>query len=274
MRRGFADGPAGAISYIVWDCPAAAPGQPLLCLHPVNTGAEIWAETAKLVSRVRPVVAFDYRAHGRSVKAGPLGVAHYAADGLAVIRQLGLSRVHLAAGSIGGAVAVEMLAAEPDHVLSIAAFGATLHIGLCHDLLAPMVADLRGKGVERWFDEHGSAILGPRARAGAARELTRLAVSEARGADLVGDVLSETFGSADARPTLGRLPAALPPARVAVGEHDPTCPIDMARSLAEALRAPEPVVLEGIGHLPMLEDPGRTATLIEDLCRTAENHSG
>ena len=272
MRRGFVDGPVGPISYIVWDCPAAAPLQPLLCLHPVNTGAEIWSETAKLVSGVRTVVAFDYRAHGRSVKSGPLGIAHYAADGLAVIRQLGLSRVHLAAGSIGGAVAVEMLAAEPERILSVAAFGATLHIGLGDDLLAPMLADLRRKGVERWFDEHGSAVLGPRSRAGAAQELTRLAVFEGRGTDLVTDVLSETFGSADARPMVGRLPAALPPACVAVGEHDPTCPIEMARSLAEALRAPEPVVLQGIGHLPMLEDPGLTATVIEDLCRTAEDH--
>jgi 3-oxoadipate enol-lactonase len=271
MRRDTARGPAGAISYVVWEGPAGSDHQPLLCLHPINTGAEIWAEVSALLSEERTVVAFDYRGHGNSVISGPFGAAHYAADGFAVLDHIGIPRAHLAAGSIGGAVAIEMLAAAPSRILSVAAFGATMKIGLRVDDLEAMAKSLREMGVRRWFDEHGHRILGPNAQLNAASELTRLAVGHGREVSLVTDVIWETFGEADSRPTVGRLADRRPPAIVAVGTHDPTCPLVMAEELAAALHAPPPLILDGIGHLPMLEDPQQVAYLISGLCRQSES---
>lgn len=271
MKRSTARGPAGAISYIVWEGPAGSGRQPLLCLHPINTGAEIWAEVSTLLSEERTVIAFDYRGHGNSVMSGPFGSAHYAADGFAVLDHIGIARAHLAAGSIGGGVAIEMLAAAPNRILSVAAFGATMKIGLGVDDLEAMARSLREMGVGPWFDEHGHRILGPNAQLNAAAELTRLAVGRGREVSLVADIIWETFGEADSRPTVGRLADQRPPAMVAVGTHDPTCPLAMAEELAAALRAPAPVNLEGIGHLPMLEDPQQVASLISALCRKSES---
>jgi 3-oxoadipate enol-lactonase len=126
-------------------------------------------------------------------------------------------------------------------------------------------------GVRRWFDEHGHRILGPNAQLKAAAELTRLAVGHGRDVSLVTDVIWETFGEADARPTVGRLADRRPPAIVAVGTHDPTCPFVMAEELAAALHAPAPLILDGIGHLPMLEDPPQVASIISALCRQSES---
>jgi pimeloyl-ACP methyl ester carboxylesterase len=123
---------------MVWEGPAGSIHQPLLCLHPIITGAEIWAEVSTLLSQERTVVAFDYRAHGNSVMSGPFGAPHYADDALAVLDHMGIGSVHLAAGSIGGAVAIEMLAAAPSRILSVAAFGATMRIGLGVDDLEAM----------------------------------------------------------------------------------------------------------------------------------------
>jgi 3-oxoadipate enol-lactonase len=273
MRRSTARGPAGAISYMVWEGPVGSAHEPLLCLHPINTGAEIWAEVSELLSEERTVVAFDYRAHGNSVMSGPFGSAHYAADGLAVLDHIGIAAAHLAVGSIGGAVAIEMLAAAPSRVLSVAAFGATMKIGLGVDALEAMAKSLREMGVRRWFDEHGHQILGPNAQPNAAAELTRLAVGHGREVSLVTDVIWETFGEADSRPTVSRLAHRRPPALVAVGTHDPTCPLGLAEELATALHAPAPLILEGIGHLPMLEDPQQVASLISELCRQSESRA-
>jgi pimeloyl-ACP methyl ester carboxylesterase len=242
MKRGVASGPAGALSYTVWEAPAGSEREPLLCLHPINTGAEIWADVGALLCEERTVVALDYRGHGDSVMSGPFGAPHYAADALAVLDHLGIARAHLAAGSIGGAVAVETLAAAPGRVLSVAAFGATLRIGLGDDDLQGMAKSLREMGVRRWFDEHGHLILGPKAQANAAAELTRIAVASGRTVSIVTEVLWETFGKADARPTVSRLANPRPPALVAVGSHDPTCPLAMAKDLdiLGELRASDP----------------------------------
>jgi 3-oxoadipate enol-lactonase len=273
MKRGTARGPVGAISYVVWEGPAGSDNQPLLCLHPVNTGAEVWAEVSERLSEERTVVAFDYRGHGDSVMSGPFGAADYAADGLAVLDHMDIPGAHLTGGSIGGAVAVEMLAAAPSRVLSVAAFGATMKIGLRDDDLEAMAKSLREMGVGPWFDKHGHGILGPKSQPNAAAELTRLAVGHGRDVSLVIDVIWETFGRADSRPTVGRLADPRPPAVVAVGTHDPTCPLAMAEELAAALHAPAPLILEGIGHLPMLEDPRQTASIISGLCRQSESRA-
>jgi pimeloyl-ACP methyl ester carboxylesterase len=133
-----------------------------------------------------------------------------------------------------------------------------------------MAKSLREMGVRRWFDEHGHLILGPKAQANAAAELTRIAVASGRTVSIVTEVLWETFGKADARPTVSRLANPRPPALVAVGSHDPTCPLAMAKDLAAALHAPAPLVLQGVGHLPMLEDPRRVASIVSALCLRAD----
>ena len=134
-----------------------------------------------------------------------------------------------------------------------------------------MAKSLREMGVRRWFDKHGDGILGPKAKANAATELTRLAVGHGREVPLVTDVIWETFGKANSRPSVGRLVEPRPPAIVVVGTHDPTCPLAMAEELAAALHAPAPLILDDIGHLPMLEDPQQVASLISKLCRYAES---
>jgi 3-oxoadipate enol-lactonase len=270
MKRSTARGPAGALSYMIWEGPASSGHQPLLCLHPINTGAEIWAEVSELLSAERTVVAFDYRGHGYSAVSGPFGSAHYAADAVAVLDHIGIARAHLAAGSIGGGVAIELLAAAPSRVLSVAAFGATMKIGLPADDLEAMAKSLREMGVGPWFEKHGHGILGPNAQSNAATELTRLAVGDGREVSLVTEVIFETFGEADSRPTVDRLAERRPPAIVVVGTHDPTCPLAMAEELAAALHAPAPLILAGIGHLPMLEDPQKVAAIISTLCRQSE----
>ena len=270
MKRSTARGPAGAISYVVWEGPAGSGHQPLLCLHPINTGAEIWAEVSTLLSAERTVVAFDYRGHGNSVMSGPFGSAHYAADALAVLEHIGIARAHLAAGSIGGGVAIELLAAAPSRVLSVAAFGATKQRGLPADDLEAMAKSLREMGVGPWFDKHGHGILGPNAQSNAAAELTRLAVGRGREVSLVTDVIFETFGQAELRPHVGCLADRRPPAIVVVGTHDPTCPLVMAEEPPRRCTLPTPLILEGIGHLPMLEDPQQVASIISTLCRQSE----
>ncbi|MGD9525837.1 alpha/beta fold hydrolase [Pseudonocardia sp.] len=250
------DGPAGRV------CAVHRGGDPdavpVLLLHPVNTAAAVWDDVAAALPGES--VAVDYRGHGSSEPGPPYLPADFAADALAVLDHLGWNRVHLVGGSIGGAVSVEVAARASAEVASIACFGATLRIGLAEADLEPLLVELRELGVGGWFARHGHELLGPRARTGAARRLAELAGG--RDTAMVEQIVRATFAHADSRAVAAALPRL--PALVAVGSHDPTCPPAMAAELAELLGTPV-TVLDGIGHLPMLEAPAEVAELITAL---------
>lgn len=265
-HRGTVRGPAGDVAYLDWSGPADRAA--VLFLHPVNTAGEVWTDVAKGLAGERRAVAPDYRGHGGSAGGdGPYLPADFAADALAVADALGLERVHLVGGSIGGAVAVEFLARAPARVASIAVFGATLRIGLTTEELRPLLAGITELGVEAWFRKHGGDILGPRSRPEVAERLAELAGG--RDLSMVLDIVRSTFQDADSRATAAGLPASRPPALVAVGTHDPTCPPAMAQELAGHLGVTA-VTMDGIGHLPMLEAPDEVVTRLNELHQHAD----
>ncbi|WP_431910338.1 alpha/beta fold hydrolase [Amycolatopsis thermoflava] len=261
-ERRSAEGKAGTLSFLDW--PGAGRATPVLYLHPVNTAAAVWSSVVAELDGPGRALAVDYRAHGGSEAGAPYYPADYAADALAVLDAAGARRAHVVCGSIGGAVAVELAAAAPERVASIVAFGATLRLGWDTALLDETEADLRAFGVRDWFARHAGDILGPASRPDAAARLVELASvgrDGDRDLDTVVEVLRTTFGLADSRAAAVAVATDPPPARVFVGEYDPTCPLPMAEELAAGLRA-DVHTMPGIGHLPMLEDPAGTTVAI------------
>jgi pimeloyl-ACP methyl ester carboxylesterase len=252
-------GPAGELSYLVWDGPSAA--APLVLVHPVNSAAAIWDATARLLVRDRASYAIDYRGHGHSAPGGPYLPADYAADALAMMDAEGIARAHVVGGSIGGAVSVELATLAPDRVSSIALFGAAVRIGVSDAQMAEMAVGLRELGVAAWFAKHGGDIVGELSVPGVVEELTTLA-STGREVEMVIDIVHSTFQLADSRAvTTGLMQSGALPALVVTGTQDPTCPPAMARELAGYFGT-SAVLLDGIGHLPMIEAPQLTATLL------------
>lgn len=241
------------LSALVWDGPDVTP---ILFLHPVNTAAAVWTEVAPATGR--PAAAVDYRGHGRSAPGPRYLPVDYAADALTLAEHLGWTRMHLVGGSIGGAVAVEIAAAEPDRVASIACFGSTLHLGMPEIDVEALLAEVRPVGLAEWFARTGAGILGPDAAPGAIDRLVE--INHGRDQAIVDAVTLATFHAADSRPaaaTLRRVPAL-----VVVGDTDPTCPPAMAEVFAEQLHT-DVVTMTGIGHLPMLEAPEQVVALLD-----------
>ncbi|MCW2524557.1 MAG: alpha/beta hydrolase [Frankiales bacterium] len=264
-ERRHTDGPAGQLSYLVWGAAGPEhpeqPGQPLVLLHPVNSAAAVWHDAASLIALDRPTYAIDYRGHGRSAAGGPYLPVDYAADALAMMEAEAITAAHVAGGSIGGAVSVELAALAPGRVLSIALFGATVHLGVPDAQMAEMAAGLRELGVREWFAQHGADIIGWASVAGPVERLAELA-SDGREVDTVIEIIHNTFQLADSRATAAAVAASQSvPALIVAGSEDPTCPPAMARALATYFGT-SAVILDGIGHLPMIEAPRLTAALL------------
>ena len=68
----------------------------------------------------------------------------------------------------------------------------------------------------------------------------------------------------DVRDRLGEISA---PVVAVAGDHDPTCPPDTLREIAQGVQNGRLVVLENVGHQAPAEAPEDVATLIRELAK-------
>jgi pimeloyl-ACP methyl ester carboxylesterase len=271
----FVDGPAGKLSVRLWPGPKDTRGFhqlpltraiPVCFVHPVNTGGAVWDAVAASVAFTHTCIVPDLRGHGGSDPGDSYLVEDYVADVRAVLDHFGADRVHLVGASIGGPVGVMLAALEPDRVATLAGFGISLALRLPDGALDQALAMLGATGTRATFE-----VLAPGAvAAGADPALAAVVVelaSNGRAAEMVGRMMVGAF-STDVTPLAARVAV---PALVANGTEDATCTADDARRMGELLPDCRVEILDGVGHLPMLEAPGVVARLLAELFPKGES---
>jgi 3-oxoadipate enol-lactonase len=92
-------------------------GFPLLLLHGALVSRAMWRPQLGAFSRVRRVLTCDLPAHGASADvAGPYTVAEVSRHVLALLDSLGIARLDLCGHSLGGMVAQQLAATQPERV--------------------------------------------------------------------------------------------------------------------------------------------------------------
>lgn len=252
-------------------------GDPVLCIHGAliaDVFRPIMAEAA-LASRHR-IIAYRRRGYGASSKPDrPLSVREQAADGLALIRHLGLERVHVVGHSLGGSIALQLALDAPHAVRTLALLEPALAIGSTGDAYR---ASLAG-GIERFRTEDTATLVDQfmEARSPGYREVIdqRLpgALEQAIAAagtafelDTPG-LLEWSFGEQDAR----RIEQ--PVLSVLGGDSDALWSRfgEVHRLLLEWCPRAEGYTLPGTTHFLQVEKPGEMA---EALAAFFERHEG
>lgn len=260
-------------------------GPAMVLVHGFTLAAAIWHfQLPALAAAGYRVVAYDQRGHGAST-AGREGLTldRLAADLGQVLDALDLDRAVVVGHSMGGMVALRHLAADPQ---AAAGHGRVGGLALVATSANPVV---------------GSGVPGARAVIAAARPLlaragwatSRLPGPSLGGGDLSFLLARATFGDqpSTSQVTLTRdITAAVPakvaaellteivrfdefatlarldlPTTVVVGTNDLMTPVRHAQAMAECIPGADLVVLEGCGHMVMLERPRELATALEDL---------
>ncbi len=248
-------------------------GEPLVLLHGVLGSERMWRAVVPLLAPHYEVIAPTALGHrgGAVPRARPVHLRDIVDDAQALLDQLGLARAHLAGNSMGGWVALEL--ARRDRARSVCALspaGAWEVAAGTHDKSRrDLRATIRRTRLSR-------PLLAPPARSAAFRRWA-LRLSAAHGervapADVIGladDLLGCTVGL-DLLATDEQLEPLEPapcPVTLAWGARDRVFPVGVHGARARALvPGARWLVLDDVGHVPMLDDPRRVASVIREAC--------
>jgi len=248
----------------------AGRGETVVLIHGLATTAAIWRHTAPLLARRRRVATLDVPGFGRSRPVGRgFDVAAVAGRVAADLRAAGVGEPYdLVGHSMGAAVALTLAAREPGAVRRLvlvspaglrpipAPLAAAL--GVAAELYVPLrrrAAPLAGWSWGRRLLMTGGVADGGVLDADVVREL----LGASRGARRIGPALS-AVASADLCGQLASLPL---PVGAVWGRDDRVIPPGGARTL-QRLR-PDAVceVIDGAGHISMIEQPDAFVAVLE-----------
>jgi pimeloyl-ACP methyl ester carboxylesterase len=248
---------------------------PVLLVHGIGRSLEDWDPQYERLSAGHRVIAVDVPGFGFSDRPdGPITLSTFAKGVLGAVDVLGETRpLHVVGNSLGGAIAMQILANRPERVASLAlidpaGFGSEVTM-LLRMLTLPVIGPLStrrptrasAKLLERTIFadpalatkariDHALAI-GGQPHTGAVMRETAVHLGTARGVRPGWRRQLAAFAAQHPRPTL-----------VMWGDRDRVLP---AHHLDEARRVfphAETHLLPGIGHMPQIECPDEFADLM------------
>ncbi len=195
------------------------------------------------------VYALDLPGHGRSDGLGRDTIAGYADAVSAFLSTLDVERAIIVGHSMGGAIAQKLALESPARLtgLVLMATGARLRVapfilrGICDDFEETVGIITR----LAWSPETGPDLI----------ELGRQALLDAGPA-----VLKKDFVACDRFNVMERLGEISVPTLVIGGTADQLTSVKYAHFLAEHIPSAQCLILEGAGHMVMLERPRQVST--------------
>ncbi len=255
-------------------------GEPLVLLHGILGSERIWGNVVGLLSGEHDVIVPTMLGHsgGQIPSRRPASIEHLVDDLERLLDELGLSKAHVAGNSLGGWVALELARrgrAVTVCALSPAGAGSETDGQLVRETLKRAVRDVqrsrrilplvaRSRHIRR-FALRNSAVHGERV---SPTEFLSL-IDDVIGCQISGDLLAS-----DARQI--PLDPAPCPITLAWSAEDRIFPLEAYRSRAcELIPGADFIVLDDVGHIPMLDDPRLVAqTILTSAARATETLNG
>ncbi len=243
---------AGMKAHYLHRQPVPEEGPPLLFLHGAGGSHQHWLYQVRDLPR-SATYALDLPGHGRSEGTGYDTIQAYGDWLVAFLETLGLERAVLVGHSMGGGIALDVALRYPHRVagLGLVATGARLRV-------APALLD----GIQH--DPKAAVQLicdwayGPEAPPEMVR-LGRRQMSAISPQVLYGDLVA-----CDAFDVMGRLGEIAVPALILCGTQDRLTPPRYSAYLRDQIAGATLHLVEGAGHMVMVEKPEAVARAIAD----------
>jgi pimeloyl-ACP methyl ester carboxylesterase len=244
----------------------AGAGIPLLCLHTAGADTRQYRalmNDARILKDFR-VIAFDLPWHGKSSPPAGWHNADYqltSRDYLDIILgmadALQLDRPVAIGCSIGGRIALHLALEYPERFRAIIGLQAGAHAEPYYDLNWLHRPDVHGGEVAAGFV---SGLVGP-GSPDEHRWETLWHYMQGGPGVFKGDLFFYTKDG-DIRARVGEIDTTRCPLYLLSGEYDYSCSPDDTRDLERRIKGTRAVIMKGLGHFPMSEDPERFFTYL------------
>jgi pimeloyl-ACP methyl ester carboxylesterase len=253
----------GAVLHVV----EQGAGQPLVLIHGLSLSYDLWRyQLLDLADRFR-VIAYDLRGHDLStVGTDGIGPHASAADLAAVLEQLDLRGAVVAGHSIGGTVLGQFCADHADvatervaGLVFVDTFASAIAgEGRLREIFSPFFARLTAASAKRRKGDPSGDVkpmmyVAARSPFGPGPDAEQVRFTVQMGRSTEPKVASEATVANldyDVRSQLGALQI---PSLVIRGSKDRLSTARSTEQLREALADPTVEIIDGVGHLPMLE---------------------
>ncbi len=244
----------------------AGEGIPLLCLH--TAGADTRQFRALLddpgILKDYRVIAFDLPWHGKSSPPAGWQDADYQLTSrdyldiiMAMVGALKLDRPVAMGCSIGGRIALHLALEYPERFRAIIGLQAGAHVDPYYDLNWLHRPDVHGGEVCAGIV---SGLIGPGSPT-AHRWETLWHYMQGGPGVFKGDLHFYTKDG-DIRSRVAEIDTTRCPLYLLSGEYDYSCAPDDTRDLARRIKGTQAVIMEGLGHFPMSENPAKFSTYL------------
>jgi len=239
----------------------AGQGIPLLLLHTAGSDSRQYRglfNDGAILERFR-LVAFDLPWHGKSSPPAGWQKTEYKLTSrayvdtiLAVIDALGLDRPVVMGCSIGGRVVLHLALEHASRFRALIGLESGAHVDPYYSLDWLHRPDVHGGEM---CGALVSGLIGPTAPEADKWETIWHYMQGGPGI-FKGDLHYYT-SEGDVRDRVERIDTSICPLYLLTGEYDYSCTPDDTRALARRIHGVEPVIMDGLGHFPVSEDPPR-----------------
>jgi len=235
--------------------------KPLLMLaHPLGMTQGVWDDMLPTLLPKFRVLTWDLPGHGASgawpETAGEITPEDLAQEALALAKEAGVSSFHFAGTSIGGVIGQQLIAAHSEQLETATLTNTGAIIGT-EEAWSLRAANVREKGLVAMAGEIVPRWFGPNACQEQPALLDGWKVIMGRGDANSYALLCEMLGTADFRE---KLHGHKVPLLLIGGSEDLATPPESLKALAQFSGASDPVILDGIGHVPSVECPQTLAS--------------
>lgn len=225
---------------------------PVLFVHGAGASHQIWLYQLRALGSKRKVMALDLPGHGGSSGEGADRIEAYRDLVKAFAAALGLDRIVLAGHSMGGAITQSFALAYPERLAGVILVGTGARLRVHPKILTGLREDATAavELVARWARS-------PDASAEAREEDVQAMLRTS------GQVIEGDFRACDCFDLMDRVSEITAPALVISGTDDMMTPPKYARYLHQQIKGSQLALVEGAGHMVMLERPDEVIRAME-----------